>query len=488
MKNMTIRHLVKASGGTYFGPEEKLDQEITGVVKDNREVKSGNLFVPFKGAKVDGHDFIGQAYAAGAAVVLSEQDLSDRLADWKVGEDFAYIKVASCPQALKDLAAYYRQQLSCTIIGVVGSVGKTSTKEMIASVLGTKYRVQKTAGNFNNEIGLPLTIFSIREEHEVAIVEMGISEFGEMERLARIAVPDMAVMTNIGNCHLEKLGDRDGVLKEKSEVIRFIKDGGTLVLNLDDDKLSTIDVPQRLEGIGYCVAEKGAVPDVTAYATDVHSRGIDAETATFHIDGKQFTATIPMSGVHNVYNALAAVCIGNKMGLTIEQMKQGIESVGEVEGRNRRISCHGYTVVDDCYNANPASMRAALCVLAKAPGRKIAVLGDMGELGTQEKQLHYEVGTFAAQCGIDLICCIGELAKEIAEGAKEQGALMRDGGETGTGHKDGGNPAGAARVLEFASVEEFLKDFAPSVKEGDTILVKASHFMKFTGIVEALTK
>ena len=206
--------------------------------------------------------------------------------------------------------------------------------------------------------------------------------------------------------------------------------------------------------------------DKTAYATDVHSQGIDGETATFHIDGKQFTATIPLSGVHNVYNALAAVCVGSKMGLTTEQMKEGIESVGEVEGRNRRIACHGYTVVDDCYNANPASMRAALSVLAKAPGRKIAVLGDMGELGTQEKQLHYEVGTFAAQCGIDLVCCIGELAKEIARGAKEHGA----------------------KVLEFAAVEEFMKDFAPSVKEGDTILVKASHFMKFTGIVEALTK
>ncbi|MGN0311771.1 MAG: UDP-N-acetylmuramoyl-tripeptide--D-alanyl-D-alanine ligase [Lachnospiraceae bacterium] len=484
MKNMTIRHLAEASGGTYFGPTEKLDLEITGVVKDNREVKSGNLFVPFKGAKVDGHDFIGQAYAAGAAVVLSEQDLSDRLNDWKVGEDFAYIKVASCPQALKDLAAYYRQQLSCTIIGVVGSVGKTSTKEMIASVLGTKYRVQKTAGNFNNEIGLPLTIFSIREEHEVAIVEMGISDFGEMERLARIAVPDMVVMTNIGCCHLEKLVDRDGVLRAKSEVIRFIKDGGALVLNMDDDKLATINVPERLHGLSYGIVEtpqgfgceasetdaSGMAlrerTDKTAYATDVHSQGIDGETATFHIDGKQFTATIPMSGVHNVYNALAAVCIGNKMGLTTEQMKEGIESVGEVEGRNRRISCHGYTVVDDCYNANPASMRAALSVLAKASGRRIAVLGDMGELGTQEKQLHYEVGTFAAQCGIDLVCCIGELAKEIARGAKEHGA----------------------KVLEFASVEEFMKDFAPSVKEGDTILVKASHFMKFTGIVEALTK
>ncbi len=451
MKNMTIENIIKATRGEYFGPEGKRSFEVTSIVKDNREVVEGSLFVPFKGAKVDAHDFIPQAIEAGAAVVLSEYDLS---------EGVTYIKVASCPQAWKDLAAFYRQQLECEIIGIVGSVGKTSTKEMVASVLGTKYKVQKTAGNFNNEIGLPLTIFSIKEEHEVAIVEMGISDFHEMTRLAEIAKPDMVVMTNIGDCHLEQLIDRDGVLKAKSEVIPYIKKGGALVLNMDDAKLASISQKEGIEILGYGMDEKNA-----AYATNSVTAGIAAQKATFHMGGEYFEATIPMSGEHNVYNALAAICVGSRMGLSMEQMKQGIETVPVVAGRNNQIESNGCTIIDDCYNANPASMKASLGVLANAKGRTIAVLGDMGELGKKEKELHYEVGTFAAQKEIDWICCVGELAKEIARGAREHGGK---------------------HVEEFATKTELISCLKKEKRVGDTILIKASHFMEFGEVVKEL--
>lgn len=460
MKNMTIANLIEATKGQYFGPEEKLSFEVTGIVKDNREVKEGNLFVPFKGARVDAHDFIKGAYETGAAVVLSEYDLSDRIKEWKLGEDFAYIKVESCPEAWKDLAAFYRQQLNCIIIGVVGSVGKTSTKEMVASVVGTKYHVQKTAGNFNNEIGLPLTIFSIDESHEVAIVEMGISDFGEMERLAKIAKPDMVVMTNIGCCHLEQLIDRDGVLKAKTEVIPYIKEGGVLVVNLDDDKLATIEKPEGVELLGYGMNEKA-----TAYATDCKVEDILAQSAVYHIQGESFEATIPMSGEHNVYNALAAICIGSRMGLTPGQMKQGIENVPVVKGRNNQFASNGCVIIDDCYNANPSSMKASLSVLSNAKGRKIAVLGDMGELGLKEKELHYEVGEFAGEKEIDVILCVGELAKEIARGAKDNHGKQ---------------------VMTLSTKDEAIEALMNIREEGDTILIKASHFMEFEKIVEAM--
>lgn len=470
MKNMTVRNLVKASLGTYFGPEDKLDVEITGVVKDNREVKEGNLFVPFKGEKVDAHRFIDQAYKAGAFVVLSEYDLTENIKTWGLDDQFAYILVESCQQALKDIAAFYRQQLTCPIIGVVGSVGKTSTKEMIASVLSTKYKVQKTAGNYNNEIGLPLTIFSIGAEHEVAVVEMGISDFEEMTRLSRIARPDMVVMTNIGYCHLEALKDRDGILRAKSEVIPYIKEGGVLIINKDDDKLATIKKPENITLLGYGISD---VNDCKAYAKNVTTLISQGEKATFVMDGAEFEATIPLPGEHNVYNALAALCVGDRMGIGLEDLKKGIENVPVVKGRNNQIEHDGCVIIDDCYNANPASMRASLKVLSKALGRRVAILGDMGELGVHEKELHYEVGQFAAESFIDVICCVGELSKEIARGAKDVIAKKKMNNIT---------------VYSFDTKEELLKEIANLKKNGDTILIKASHFMQFEVLVDALTK
>ena len=259
---------------------------------------------------------------------------------------------------------------------------------------------------------------------------------------------------------MEQLIDRDGVLKAKTEVIPYIKEGGVLVVNLDDDKLATIEKPEGVELLGYGMNEKA-----TAYATDCKVEDILAQSAVYHIQGESFEATIPMSGEHNVYNALAAICIGSRMGLTPGQMKQGIENVPVVKGRNNQFASNGCVIIDDCYNANPSSMKASLSVLSNAKGRKIAVLGDMGELGLKEKELHYEVGEFAGEKEIDVILCVGELAKEIARGAKDNHGKQ---------------------VMTLSTKDEAIEALMNIRKEGDTILIKASHFMEFEKIVEAM--
>ena len=232
MKNMTLENIAKACNGIYVGDEDLKSKEITGVEKDSRLIEDGYLYLPFVGARVDGHDFIPQVFDKGALCTLSEKDLNNPKGP--------YIKVESVATALKDIAEFYRKQLSCKIIGITGSVGKTSTKEIIASVLEEKFKVLKTEGNYNNEIGEPLTILKIRDEHEVAVIEMGISDFEEMHRLAKVSRPDVCVITNIGTCHLENLGDRDGVFKAKTEMFDYASKDCFIVLNGDDDKLSNV--------------------------------------------------------------------------------------------------------------------------------------------------------------------------------------------------------------------------------------------------------
>lgn len=243
MEHMTLGQIAEACGGTYVGAEEKKLLSIAGAQSDSRKIEKDDLFIPIKGERVDGHTFIPTVFARGALATLTEHPLPDC-------KD-PYILVSSCLTALKEIAAYYRSRLAIPIVGITGSVGKTSTKEMIASVLSVKYRVLKTAGNFNNEIGLPLTILQIQKEHQVAVVEMGISEFGEMHRLGAIAKPDLCVITNIGTCHLENLGDRDGVLRAKTEVFDHLAAGASVFLNGDDDKLAGIQQTGETKPIFY---------------------------------------------------------------------------------------------------------------------------------------------------------------------------------------------------------------------------------------------
>lgn len=461
MKNMTLENIEKACGGRYIGTEAEKKTEVLGVVIDSRQVGSGYLFVAIPGEKVDGHKFIPDVFAKGAAAVLSEQQLEDPAGP--------YILVESTTKALRDLAEYYRKSLDIKVVGITGSVGKTSTKEMIASVLSEKYKVLKTEGNYNNEIGLPLTIFKIRAEHEVAVLEMGISEFGEMHRLATMANPDICVITNIGLCHLENLKTRDGILKAKTESFAHLKKDGIAILNGDDDKLSTIRQVGDKEPVFYGMEEKMEYREdakKSVYATGVENLGLYGMQARIHTPEGERDVRIPIPGEHNVYNALAATAVGLSLGLSLDQISSGILKAKTIGGRTNLLNTGSMTVIDDCYNANPVSMKASIDVLATAEGRKIAVLGDMGELGENEKKLHYEVGEYLAKKEIDVLFCAGELSEEIAKAAQKESKTCE--------------------VYYFKTRDALLEQLLPFLKKGDTVLVKASHFMEYPKIVKAL--
>lgn len=454
MKNMSLSQIAAACGGAYYGCPQKASCKVSGVAIDSRLIEKDFLFIPIKGERADGHSFIPQVMEKGALCTLSERSLGDA--------DYPYILVASTEQALKDIAEYYRKSLDIKVIGITGSVGKTSTKEMIASVVSEKYRTLKTAGNYNNEIGLPLTIFNIRKEHEVAVLEMGINEFGEMHRLAKIARPDICVITNIGDCHLENLIDRAGVLRAKSEIFDYLPKDGTIILNGNDDMLSAVTDVNGIRPMFFGTKESHSY-----YASDIVPQGLAGTRCTIHLpEGAVENAMIHLPGGHMVLNALAGAAVGDTLGLTAKEIKAGIEKLMPVSGRNNLIETEQLLIIDDCYNANPMSMKASLDVLSNGLTRTVAILGDMGELGTDEKALHYSVGEHAAELNIDLICCIGTLAKEIEAGAK--------------------SVEGASHILHFDTKEDFLKDMKYVIQKGDTILVKASHSMDFPEIVERL--
>ena len=455
MKNLTLEHIARACGGTYIGAEDKKEACVDNISTDSRLAGKGTLFVAIKGARVDGHNFIPQVAEQGALAALSERELPDC--------PIPYIRVESTLQAVKDIAEYYLEQLKIPVVGITGSVGKTSTKEMIAAVLAQKYNVLKTLGNFNNELGLPLTVFRLREEHEIAVLEMGINHFGEMHRLAKIAKPDTCVITNIGYCHLENLIDRDGVLRAKTEIFDHMKPGGTAILNGDDDKLATVKEVHGSKAVYF-----GLNPENEIYADEIEPRGLKGISCRIHTAEGSFSVLVPIPGRHMVYNALAGTAVGLQYGLTLEQIQKGIESLQSLSGRFHIIEANGMTIVDDCYNANPMSMKASLDVLKDALGRKVAILGDMGELGENEAALHAEVGKHAAHSGIDCLICAGTLSEHMAQAAKEA------------------NPE--LRVIRYAQREELVEHLKELVKPGDTVLVKASHAMQFEKIVEALQK
>lgn len=455
MKNMSLQKIAAACGGTYCGSADLSEREVSSVVIDSRKAEKDSLFVAIKGARVDGHSFIPQVMEKGALCAVSEQDLGD--------VPYPYIKVGSCEQALKDIAEHYRRSLDIRVVGISGSVGKTSTKEMIASVLGQKFNVLKTEGNFNNEIGLPLTVFNIREEHEIAVLEMGISHFGEMTRLAKIARPDICVITNIGVAHIESLGSRDGILKAKTEMFQYMNPEGTIILNGDDDKLRGF-VPEN----GVSPVYFGLDPSCPYHAEKTENKGLRGTDAEFVTPDSRFRAHISIPGGHMVYNALAGIAVGTALGMTPDEMARGIEALVPIAGRNNLIETERWSIIDDCYNANPASMKSSLDVLACADTRTVAILGDMFELGASEKEMHYEVGAYAAEKGISVLICIGGLSAETARGARES--------------SDGA----AMEILHYSTKEDFFKEMNDVLKKDDTILVKASHGMEFTEIVNFL--
>lgn len=452
MRNLTLANMTEICRGTYHGDESLLNKEAAGVVIDSRKVEKDFVFVAINGERFNAHKFIPNTIEKGALCVVSQEDLGET--------DYPYILVESTSQALLDIAQLYRAAFDIKAVGISGSVGKTSTKEMIASVLGEKFNVHKTQGNFNNECGLPLTVFEMNDTHEVSVFEMGINHFGEMRKLSTVVKPHICVITNIGVAHLEFLKTQEGIMQEKTEMFKDMREGGAIVVNGDDPLLSTLGPVKGVEPTFYGLnAEKCQV-----YATDIEPAGLKGTKCTINLPVGSFTCTVPSPGMHMVSNALAGSAAGWKLGLTLDEIKNGIEHLPFMPGRNNIIKTDKIIILDDCYNANTVSMKAALNVLDMGIGRKVAVLGDMGELGDNGPALHRIVGEYAAEKGIDLVCAVGELSKEIVAGTE----------------------GSATKTMWFATTEECAAQIKDIILPGDNVLVKASHSMEFQQIVEAL--
>jgi len=454
MRNLTLENITAACQGTYHGSMDYFHKEVEGVVIDSRKVRPGYLFVAIDGTKVNAHQFIPDTVKAGAVCVVSHEDLGET--------DFPYILVESTGQALLDIAKLYRDSFDIKVVGITGSAGKTSTKEMIASVVAQKYCVHKTLGNFNNEWGLPITIFEMNEEHQVAVLEMGVNHFGEMRRLSSVAAPDICVITNIGVAHLEFFKTREGIFREKTQMIQDMKNGGTIILNGDDDLLAQTAPIKGVSPVFFGFGDNSQFR-----AGNMQALGLKGTACTIYLpDGTSFGCTIPLPGIHMVSNALAGAAVGYTLDLTPDEIKAGIEGLPSLPGRNNIIKTERLIILDDCYNANPVSMKASIDVLNMAIGRKVAILGDMNELGEDAQELHLNVGEYAAQQGIDLICGIGPLSRHLVDGAAGCDSL--------------------AEALWFKTKAEFLDAAKDLIKEGDNVLVKASHGMQFPEIVDTL--
>lgn len=462
MRQITPARVAMLCNGIYFGDKSVKDTEVSSITTDSRNITSGGLFVAIKGAYADGNKYIMQTYNNGALCCISEVAPQEALGSTDVlPSGVAFIQVESCYQALKDIAGFYRIICGTKIIGITGSVGKTSTKEMVASVLSRRFNTLKTQGNFNNEVGVPLTLFRLREEHELAVVEMGISEFGEMARLSHIVKPDICIITNIGQCHLENLGDRDGVLKAKTEIFTSMAKDGTVYLNGDDDKLAQITEVNGRKPVFF-----GTNDGCDVYAENILQKGLEGTYFDAVAGDKRIALHMPVPGMHMVVNALAAVAVATGLGMGDEEIAAGINNFTPVGGHSNIKKTDKFIIMDDCYNANPVSMKAAIDVLSCAETYKIAIIGDMFELGANEKIMHFDIGAYAVQKGIDCIICTGTLARQYVAGA-----LAKD-----ENHN----------VLYYENTEQLLKMLGSIVKEGSQILVKASHAMGFERVVKSL--
>ncbi len=453
MQPLTIYEIIKATGGKPL-QEIKEDIPITDITTDSRKAADGCLFIPLIGENMDGHNFIGSAISRGATACLTQNDAENT--------DAPMIKVSDTRKALGDIARFYKEKYYVPSVGITGSVGKTTTKDLVYSVLARHYNAHKTQRNFNNDIGVPQTIFGIEREHNMAVIEMGMNHFGEIEYLAGIAKPDIAIITNVGMSHIENLGSREGILKAKLEITKNFTEKNTLYINGDNDLLKTVkDTPYNVKTFG-----TGSSNDV--YAKDIVTHGLDGVGFTVVYDKGEFRAEVLAPGAHNVYNALAAVCAGLHFGVSKEECIEGLKSCKYTDGRLEIIRHNGMEIISDCYNSSPDSIRAAVKVqkFTDAP-KRVAVLGDVLEMGDYAPKAHYDVGADIAKEGLDLLITAGANARHIAKGAAD---------------------AGMRNIKSYDTTEQAAQYLPTLVGEGDSILIKASHGMKFDKLVDELTK
>ena len=426
--------------------------------KDTRLVKENDVYVGLKGESFDGNKLYEQALEKGAKVcILQDVEISEDIKSKYF--DRAIIIVEDTIKALQQLAAYKRSLYNIPVVGITGSVGKTSARDMIASIVATKYKVWKTQGNYNNHLGLPLTILGLKD-HEALVVEMGMNHSGEISLLSKIAKPDIAVITNVGTAHIGNLGSREGILKAKLEILDGLKKDGVLIINKDDDMLSSwYDKQENKDNI----LTFGIDSDGDIKATDIE---IGERGSSFKINDKKFE--VPVAGGHYIYHALLGILVGRELNISDEKIAEGIKSIELTKGRMEMIKCSDdIIVINDCYNANFDSMKAAVDYLGKVENRrKIAVLGDMLELGEFSEALHKKIGEEVSKNDIDILITVGELGKLINDTADNS----------------------SLKKYHFDSNEEAIKKIKSIMENKDIVLVKASNAMKFIEIVEAIKK
>ena len=466
MRPFTVEEITKAVGGTLVsGDSENI---VYNICTDSRKAKPGDLFFPLKGENNDGHDFLGQVLEAGCrTVVVSDESKIPKQAFAAQPGDADIITVENTTEALQALAAYYLDCLPLkSRIAVTGSVGKTSTRDMLYYAAATSFKTGRNPKNFNNYFGLPLSVMDFEPDTEVAVLEMGMASAGEIETLARIAKPDIAVITNIGVSHIENLGSREGILKAKLEVTCCFDENSTLIINADNNMLT----PERVKG-PYRVITVGTGENCDYMIKDVCDFGDKGIEYTLCHEGKAYPVRLPVPGAHNAVNASLAVAAVGLIGIAPET---AIKGFGQAELTEKRLNIRKQgriKVIDDTYNACPESMKSALNTLISTSGekgvRKVAILGDMFELGKESASSHLEVGRYAGEKKPDLLIAVGEDARYIAEGAAS---------------------LGKERVLHYETREALEKDIDRIIRPTDIILVKASRGMEMEKTVNKILK
>jgi len=459
MIKQSIEMIVKSCNGVIINKGNLAI--VNKISTDTRTIEEGSMFIPLIGENFDGHIFIKDAIKNGASVVLIQKGKLDNI---DIPQNISIIQVEDTLKALKDIAYYYRNLFNIPFIGVTGSVGKTSTKDLISGVLSGKYNVHKNIGNFNNEIGLPMTLFNLEEQHEISVLEMGMSSYGEILDLVNIVKPEIGVITNIGVSHIEHLGSKKNIMKAKMEIATNLGKQNYLLVNGDDEYLKDIDK----DGKEYEVVFYGLSSNNDFYPNMVKDLGEDGSSVTLDIEGKPTTFKIKQLGLHNVYNGLAAIWIGLKYNMTSTEIQNGLDNFEPSKMRLEIIDKGNMKIINDAYNASPDSMKAALDVLENIKAnRKIAVLGNMFEMGSFAEEGHRSVGEYLTRKKIDMLITVGNMATWIGLEAEKNGLDKKN-------------------IFSVLSNEEAIKILEENISGNDIILVKGSRSMTMEEIVRFL--
>ena len=450
MLELNLQEIVKATKGALL--KEADVKEIKAVSTDTRKIEEGTMFIALKGENFNGNNYVLDAFNKGAKIAIVDEVKCD-LNELK--EDVALIKVQNTGRALMDLAKFYREKLGLKVVGITGSAGKTSTKDLVADVLSYKYKVFKTKGNFNNEIGLPLMILELDSTYDVAILEMGMRGLGQIKELAEIASPDLGIITNIGISHIEILKTRENILKAKMEIATFFDKNNTLVVCGNDDFLGALPEAE------YKIVKTGVGENFKIGAKNIALEELSSKFTVY--DGeKEEEFSLDMPGEHNISNLMLGIAIAKELGVSFEEMKRGLKNIEATSMRLELIKKDGFSILNDCYNSSPVAVKSAIDVMKNIEGkRRIAVLGTMRELGHKSEEAHEEIGKYAKENGIEKVLCFGDFSENIKEGYGE-GCTV------------------------YENKEELIKDLLNIICDGDIILVKASRSLKFEEITKAL--